>query len=250
MSIRHRLRPFDDLSPSLDRFGALLALTVVALVTLSLAGVTPGRAGPAESAAQVVVTVFVGATLLLALRTSGVARHWLRVAGVLVGLSVLVTVTGIVARLPGATDEAAVAHSGTAPVLWIVLSALAPVAVIRRLLQHDEVTLRTVQGAVAAYLLIALAFFFAFLGVQGAQDDFFGRPEPTTTFMYFSLSTITTVGYGDLAAVSPPGRLLAVTEALVGQVFLVTFVALLVGLLGERWRGRQPGSRADDDPVV
>jgi Ion channel len=44
------------------------------------------------------------------------------------------------------------------------------------------------------------------------------------------------VGYGDLAPASDVGRLLAALEALLGQVFLVTFVALLVGLLAERWR--------------
>ncbi|SDD27834.1 Ion channel [Geodermatophilus telluris] len=245
MSIRHRLRPFDDRSPALDRFGALLGLTAGALVTLSLTGVTPGRAGTSESVAEAVVTVFVGAVLLLALRTSGVSRRWLHPATVLVGLAVAVTVVGVVLRLPVVAEEAAGADSGAVPVLWIVLSALAPVVVIRRLLHHHEVTLRTVQGAVAAYLLIALAFFFAFLGVESAAGDFFGRPEPTTSFMYFSLSTLTTTGYGDLAAVSRVGRLLATTEALVGQVFLVTFVALLVGLLAERWRDRRSAGGGD-----
>jgi hypothetical protein len=49
--------------------------------------------------------------------------------------------------------------------------------------------------------------------------------------MYFSLTTITTVGYGDLTAAAQPGRLLANTEAVVGQLYLVTFVGLLIGIL-------------------
>jgi hypothetical protein len=54
--------------------------------------------------------------------------------------------------------------------------------------------------------------------------------------MYFSLATVTTVGYGDLAPASNIARLLSTSEALVGQVYLVTFVAMLVGLAASRWR--------------
>ena len=121
--------------------------------------------------------------------------------------------------------------------IWVVLSVLAPVVVVRRLLHHHEVTSRTLQGAISAYLLIPVAFQFVFLTVDDLlPGGFFGSPKPPTAFMYFSLTTITTVGYGDLAPASDVGRLLATVEALLGQVFLVTFVALLVGLLGERWR--------------
>jgi hypothetical protein len=51
-------------------------------------------------------------------------------------------------------------------------------------------------------------------------------------FLYFSLVTLTTTGYGDLAARSALGRKLAVTEALSEQVYLVTVVAVLVGNIG------------------
>ena len=50
--------------------------------------------------------------------------------------------------------------------------------------------------------------------------------------MYFSLVTITTVGYGDFAAVTDLGRMAAASEAVLGQVFLVTFVALIVSRFG------------------
>jgi hypothetical protein len=53
--------------------------------------------------------------------------------------------------------------------------------------------------------------------------------------MYFSLSTITTVGYGDLTAITPFARLVATAEAVSGQVYLVTFVAMLVGLRAQHW---------------
>lgn len=248
MPARPRLRLFDDRSAHVDRFGALLALTGVALVTLSLTGLGRPGTGVTGLVGTAVTTVIVGTTLLLALRASGVARGWVLTADVLVGVTALAAVAGAAVGLASPTP--ADIEVTVAPDMWAVLAVLAPVVVVRRLLQHHEVTMRTLQGAISAYLLIPLAFQFIFLTADEAlPGGFFGTPRPPTAFMYFSLTTVTTVGYGDLAPTSDIGRLLATVEALIGQVFLVTFVALLVGLLGERWRvSRSPESRPRSTP--
>ena len=79
---------------------------------------------------------------------------------------------------------------------------------------------------------------------------YFGESQPTTSYMYFSLTTITTTGYGDFTAASEFGRLLAMAEAVTGQVYLVTFVAMLVGLFAaNRIAGRPavaPGPEPED----
>ena len=228
------MRFFDDRSPHVDRFGALLALTAFTIVTLSLTGLGRPGGGLAGLVGTALTSVIVGATLLLALRASGVARAWRLVADVLVGFMVAFALLGVGLSLaiPGADVEVTID-----PDLWVALSLLAPVVVVRRLLQHREVTMRTLQGAISAYLLIPVAFQFVFHTVDALlPGGFFGSPKPSTAFMYFSLTTVTTVGYGDLAPAPDVGRLLAALEALLGQVFLVTFVAMLVGLLAERWR--------------
>lgn len=241
-----RLRLFDDRSPYVDRFGALLTLTGVAVVTLSLTGLGRPGGGLVGNIGTALTTVIVGVTLLLALRASGVARGWLRAADVLVGIVVAAALVG--AAVTVAAPNPAEVEVSIAPDLWAALSVLAPVVIVRRLLRHREVTMRTLAGAISAYLLIPVAFQFVFLFTDSLlPNGFFGTPRPPTAFMYFSLTTVTTVGYGDLAPVSDLGRLLAMVEALIGQVFLVTFVALLVGLLGERWRtGRAPAASRDD----
>jgi hypothetical protein len=231
------VRFFDDRSPHVDRFGALLALTGATIVTLSLTGLARPGAGTAGLAGTALTTVIVGGTLLLALRASGVARGWRMAADVVVGLMVALVLLGVIVvwTVPGTDAEVTLG-----PEIWVVLSVLAPVVVVRRLLQHHDVTRRTLEGAISAYLLIPVAFQFVFLAVDDLlPGGFFGSPKPPTAFMYFSLTTVTTVGYGDLAPASDVGRLLATVEALLGQVFLVTFVALLVGLLGERWRANR-----------
>jgi hypothetical protein len=63
----------------------------------------------------------------------------------------------------------------------------------------------------------------------------------TADYLYFSLITLTTVGYGDLVASTNLGRMLSATEGLTGQLYLVTVVALLVSNLN------QPGRRGTRD---
>jgi hypothetical protein len=95
-------------------------------------------------------------------------------------------------------------------------------------------------------------------------DPFFAQmqspPEQATSidYLYFSLVTITTVGYGDLTAAGNVGRMAAVFEAVLGQLYLITVVALVVQNLGPQSRvGRrlkeeeeeraQPKGSADDE---
>jgi voltage-gated potassium channel Kch len=68
--------------------------------------------------------------------------------------------------------------------------------------------------------------------------------------MYFSLTTITTVGYGDLTAQTHLGRLLANSEAVIGQVYLVTFVAMIVGLRAQAWRNRSGDMDRPPDAIA
>jgi hypothetical protein len=228
---------FDDRSRFLDRFGTLLVVTAGSIVVLSLIDIGP-TGNVAERWASAVASLLVGTTLLLALRASGLTRRLQRIADLVVIL--LVVSVGVLAV--GSTFLDTVLPSTTAaPWAVVVLAFAAPMAVVRRLVQHREVTRGTLLGAVSGYLLLPIAFFYAFVASTAWQAPFFASPEPSTTYMYFSLSTITTTGYGDLTASHPFGRLLSMAEAVTGQVYLVTFVAMLVGLFAaSRLQGREP----------
>jgi len=242
---------FDDRSRHLDRFGLVLILTVLAIVALALVDLTAPSGDMVASIGSVATTVLVGATLLLAMRASGLALRWRRVADILIALVVAILVAQIVrGMITGLVLDGG--RDGSRPLSLLVLSVLAPAVVVRRLLQHRTVTTGTLLGAVSAFLLLPIAFTYAFLTIGTLQGTpFFGQAEPTTSFMYFSLTTLTTVGYGDLVAVTPLARLVATAEAVSGQVYLVTFVAMLVGLRAQRWAsgrreeaGREPEGAA------
>jgi hypothetical protein len=190
--------------------------------------------------------MLVGVTLLLAMRASGMRLKWRRVADVLVAIVLAFIVSGVVYGL--VADTELFSRQATRPVTLLVLAALAPLVVVRRLLQHRTVTRGTLFGAISAFLLLPIAFYYGFLTVDGLQGSaFFGSVQPTTSFMYFSLTTITTVGYGDLTAVTPFARLVATAEAVSGQVYLVTFVAMLVGLRAQHWASGRKGNGADEE---
>ena len=114
----------------------------------------------------------------------------------------------------------------------LLVTATLPVT-LSRVLHHRRVTAETVLGALCTYVLLGLAFAFAFLAVEALRDaPFFVQPGPhqQSEFLYFSFVCLTTLGFGDLSpAVGLPQALVAV-EALLGSVFLVTLVARLVTL--------------------
>lgn len=229
MARKLKRRPiFDDNSRFLDRFGLLLLVTVGSIVILMLVDIGPRvtfASGRWESA---LATVLVGSTLLLALRASGLALRLQRVADVVV---IVVVASVVVLAVVATFSEQVPPPTRATPPLVVILAVAAPIAVIRRLAQHEEVVRGTLLGAISGYLLIPIAFFYLFLTYATFDGrPFFGDPQPTTSYMYFSLTTITTTGYGDLTAQGDGARLLAMGEAVIGQIYMVTFVAMLVGL--------------------
>jgi hypothetical protein len=245
-----RRRPlFGGESRWLDRFGWVLILSAVSVVGLALVDIT-GPEGQvtrlARELGSLVAAVIVGATLLIAMRASGINPRRQRVLDVVIAATIAgYTITVLADVTLGVGSEQRSGISGAIA----VLSVAAPVIVVLRLVRHRTVTMATLYGAIAAYLLVAVAYFFVFLTVGQWQGKFFtGVAEPSSSYMYFSLTTITTVGYGDLTARTHLGRLLANSEAVVGQVYLVTFVAMIVGLRAQEWRDRggRPTAHPDE----
>ncbi len=109
------------------------------------------------------------------------------------------------------------------------------VAVLRSVLHRRRVTADTVCGALACFLMLAMSWSLMFGLIEHLEPGSFSglRSEEAggmADLHYFSLVTITTLGYGDITPVSIWARNLAAAEALVGQFFLVVLVARLVAL--------------------
>ena len=200
----------------LDRFELVLLLVVA---TIAVQGLIDVRG---SVWAQLFTHAISGLALIAAARASGARRRWRHAADVLVGIVLVVSLVTLSWRRG---EDAAVPPE----TMWLLAAALTPVLIARRVLQHTVVTLQTIMGSVAAYLQIAVAYAFLFQTIDAyTVAPFFGEDVSTTTYMYFSLITISTVGFGDFTAVGDVGRMASASEAVIGQVYLVTFVALIV----------------------
>ncbi len=135
--------------------------------------------------------------------------------------------------------------------LAALFSALMTAGVIARIfgrVAHAPViNAVVVVRAISVYVLIGLLYAYLFIAMSVTGNDFFVQgPQPNAVFLYFSYVTLATVGYGDFTPAYDAARLLAVSEGLIGQLYLVTVLALIVSNLG-RERGKADASPRSDD---
>jgi uncharacterized membrane protein len=188
------------------------------------------------------ISVVLGLVLLLAFHTSHVRSRAFRIG---IALVVVADVANLV--------QAATGRQGSdgSTFIMFALVLLAPIAIVHRILRHETVGLETILGSICVYVLIAIAFAGIYGGVNEAEPKGFFAQEivpNNVDFLYFSFVTITTVGYGDLTAGTSTGRVLVTFEAVIGQIFLVTLVARLVSLYGNKQRQPRDGPAELGDP--
>ena len=209
---RRALAPF---VPGVDRFGLVLALLVLNYLVAALGG---------SSTLRLLEASFVVVALWLALHASATGprvRLW-AAAMFLAAFIAVVIITQFVA------DNTA---RGIGELWFVIVFLLTLIAVLRRVLIHQEVTLETICGALAAYLLLGMMFsaVYGAMADLGDQQLFVQVAEPSIPLrQYFSFTTLTTLGYGDVTAATDIGRAVAILEAICGQIFLVTLIARLV----------------------
>ncbi len=221
-----------------DAFGLVLVLV---LVTYVLASLLDNRGWSA-----VILTISTSATSVVALTSSHARAVVVRVA------IVLSLLTFALAAIGAATDN----HTwlNLASVVQIALLTVAMAAVLRRVVTAPEVGFRTILGALSVYTVLGILFTFVYGTIERIQGGpfFEGVPHPEgSDFLFFSYTTLTTTGYGNLVPDGQPGRLIAGMEMMAGQIFLVTLVAGLVSLWrpGEGIRRRRE-RRSGEDPAA
>ncbi len=200
------------------RYGIVLVLLLATFMFL-VCGVTGAWVRPITVALE-------GVTLLVALSAAEVRPRLQRLARTVVIVSVTMSLATITSNDRGVTLQGAVLSG--------LLVGAAPVAIARSIVRRRVIDVRTVLGALCIYVLFGLfwAYTFAVIGGVGSAPFFAqGIAGNPARYTYFSFVTLTTVGYGDLTAASNIGRGFAALEAFLGQIYLVTIVAVLVSNL-------------------
>ena len=168
-------------------------------------------------------------TMMIALWTSGLAS-----AGSWINVGFLCLAIGL------ATADLIWGGDALTGVLGVVSALLAlgiVGVVVASVVVRGEIDAQSIIGAICVYLLLGIIFMFIYGAVAAFGDDTFfsqGTDGTRSLRLYFSYVTLATLGYGDYTPKSNLGHTLAIIEALFGQIYLVTVVALLVARLRPR----------------
>jgi hypothetical protein len=120
--------------------------------------------------------------------------------------------------------------------LWLTLSLTFALVVARAVFAKGPVTVHRIIGAILLYMLVAMIFvsLYLFIGeaFPGAFDNLAISDSPRlgADVIYFSFTTLTSVGYGDMFPVHPLARSLCNLESICGQLFPAILIARLVSL--------------------
>lgn len=218
---RRLLRAFG----SADSYGLVLLL-ILASYALSVMS-TNSRWAESVVLGVLVVTVW------FSLRTSHARRSVRVVADGLLAIALVIAVVHL--STPNESVTAAVFF--TCGLLYVI----APFSILRHLVMRRTIDLETVLGALATYLMVGMAFAFIYQALAHVQAGPFFGAQGEGSFpqdLFFSFTTLTTTGYGNLVPAANPGQSLAVLEMLIGQLFLVTAVAKVVNAWTPRARTR------------
>ncbi len=115
--------------------------------------------------------------------------------------------------------------------LYAVFMLLAITILIKKIMSRKVITSDTIKGGVSIYFLIGLLWMIFYMIMAEVNPDAFANlSDKRVDLFYYSFTTLTTLGYGDIVPKSNYAKLLSTAEAFVGQVYLAIFIAQLVGL--------------------
>jgi hypothetical protein len=119
-------------------------------------------------------------------------------------------------------------------VTYIIFLFISIIVLLEKVFSERKVTMSTILGGISIYLLMGIfwAFCYQLVNIFNPDSILFNSFEGIKylDFMFFSFTTLTTLGYGDIVPVSYGARNLAIIESTLGPIFLAVFIARLVGL--------------------
>ena len=219
------------------QYGYVLGLLAITFIVMA--------AGPPDGWTRITTVLLQGLTLCAALLASRVSLRFFRLAAA-ISLISLVGAIGSVVIDNGRNP------SGVFYLLNALLVITVPWIIGRALYRRRIIDVRTVLGAVCIYVLLGMLFAFLYAAIDAmSSGPFFVQTSQATTpdFLYFSYITQTTVGYGDYTAGGDLGRALAVLEAMFGQLYLVTVIAVLVSRLSNVALVGKPPAAPELEPM-
>ena len=163
--------------------------------------------------------------------------------------AIFLVVIGLVARWVNHFRPEAM-PAGIHLIAGMLLLGLVAVEFLRFILRAPRVTAQVLEAGISTYLVFGLLWTLAYMLVGQVDPDAFtfsessaGHSMDSFNALYYSLVTLTTMGYGDIVPVSRAARMLAVSEATTGVMYMSILIARLVGMYSTVTPIQDEGSR-------
>lgn len=114
--------------------------------------------------------------------------------------------------------------------IYIIFISLAIIIISIKIFNGDKVTKDTLKGGISIYLMIGLLWYLFYEIIFLIDTNAFSMNSEASNLIYFSYTTLTTVGYGDISPINPFAMILSNFEAIIGQMYPAIFIARLVTL--------------------
>ncbi|MDJ0660071.1 MAG: potassium channel family protein [Crocosphaera sp.] len=166
-------------------------------------------------------------TLLLGLNTLAVPKRIILLFRFLAALGFIADII----IFPNSVDltklSSLISHS-----FYSIFILLVIIAIGSRIYQEEKVNLDVIRGGICLYLLLGILWFFFYQIIMFFDPNALSIPEGVahSSLFYFSFTTLTTLGYGDITPNNAFAMILTNAEALVGQIYPAVVIAKLVSL--------------------
>jgi len=116
--------------------------------------------------------------------------------------------------------------------IYALFMIISIIFMIQKMFSTTKVTGDVIRGGISVYLLLGFLWtlFYVLIYHFDSKAFFISYPWHDSFLFYFSFSTLTTVGYGDISPINKAAMVLANLEAIVGQLYLAIFISRLIGL--------------------
>ena len=221
----------NDLQVKKQRFGILLVTLLILYVGTGLLDYTGRLLHPRFAAGLSILLL----AQVLVVAVMSVRSRW-RWAGVTIQLLAAGTIVGQL--IASFVQHAAMLLA--ADMMTGICLGYAIVVVLDHLMRARRADSDTINAAICVFLLLGVFWAVLYSAISRLEPGAFLLSSGATpsmdlgagsvTALYYSVVTLTTLGYGDVTPVTTAARMMAALEAIVGQVYLVVLVARLVGL--------------------
>lgn len=191
-----------------------------------------------QEVSKSVIYALMGAVMVLAVWHNSRSR-WLT------GIMAAIGLANVGASLwVGLQDNPSALAIGTARSLGVIFVGTVGTFLLREIWRERNVTLDTIFGAIAVYLLIGIGWTHIYSLIETIEPGSFATRVGTSEqwhdwqaetgvyprLLFFSFVTLTTLGYGDILPLTAASKGFSIAEAVAGPVYLAILMARLVGL--------------------